>query len=564
MLSLLRILSNLRRDERAATAVIVGLMIPVLVGLAGFTIDVGHLALVQKQLQASADAAALAGGYNIPSSTAIATAKAYSAAGGDKNQLDGGITATMVTGYPVLKCLTTTNVTCSGTELSGGANAIQVQEQASVPMWFAPVLGFASTYTLTATSTASAKGGIGEALNVMIVLDTTRSMETNTDNNCGLGASATREQCALAGVQTLLTGLNPSLDYVGLMAFPGLQSASEASEDYTCGESIPSSGTQTYGNSPIYQIVSLSNNFKTSSSAKTLNTNSNIVAAVGDAGCSSGVTAPGGQGTYYAEAINAAQAALVTLSATQSPPSQNVIVFLSDGGANTTKAETDFDGYIGTCTTNKGVTTCTASTTLTVTSCPNGCQTSTSSSQEAPLAAGQVLTGSGVAAGTTIVKQLSGTTGGVGTYQVSTSQSVGSSASTVTLTTANQVTMNGDTFDENTDQCQQAIAAAQAAAKAGTWVYSIAYGSSTATGGSSTCTTDSTAVISGMGGLSSCTTMQYIANSPTLQPDPSKFYSNNNNGVDCPNSNTIENLVSLFQNLSNNLTEPRLIPNNTT
>ena len=559
-----RALRNLWSDRRGASAVVVGLMIPVLVGLAGFTVDIGHLALVQKKLQASADAAARAGAYNIPNSTAIATTRSYSADSGDNNALTGGVTATMVTGYPVLKCLTTTNVSCAGTELAGGANAVEVQEQAAVPMWFAPVMGFASTYTLTATSTASARGGLGQALNVMIVLDTTNSMETSTDNNCGLGANATREQCALAGVQTLLSGLNPALDYVGLMTFPGLQSASEASKDFTCGESIPSSGTQTYGNSPIYQIVGLGNNFKTSSSAKTLNASSNIVAAVGDAGCSSGVTAPGGQGTYYAEAINAAQAALVALSSTQTPPSQNVIVFLSDGGANSSKAQTDFDGYIGTCTTSKGKSTCVASTTLTVTSCPNGCQTSTTNSEEAPLAAGQVLTGSGIPAGVTIVSQLTGTPGGVGTYQVSQSVSAGTSTSAASLTSANQVTMNGDTFNENTDQCQQAIAAAQAAASAGTWVYSIAYGSSTATGASSTCTSDTTSVISAMSGLSSCTAMQYIANSQHAMPDTSKFYSNNNNGSDCPNSNTIENLVSLFSNLSNSLTEPRLIANNTT
>ena len=559
-----RTLRNFWSDQRGVSAVVVGLMIPVLVGLAGFTVDVGHLALVQKKLQASADAAALAGAYNIPNSTAITTTRSYSAGSGDNNALTGGVTATMVTGYPSLKCLTTTNVACAGTELAGGANAVEVQEQAAVPMWFAPVLGFASTYTLTATSTASARGGLGQALNVMIILDTTNSMQTSTDNSCGLGANATREQCALAGVQTLLSGLNPALDYVGLMAFPGLQNTSEASKDFTCGESIPSSGTQTYGNAPIYQIVGLGNNFKTSSSAKTLNASSSIVAAVGDAGCNSGVSAPGGQGTYYAEAINAAQAALVALSSTQSPPSQNVIVFLSDGGANTTKAETDFDGYIGTCTTSKGKTSCTPSTTLTVTSCPNGCQTSTTSSEEAPLAVGQVLTGSGIPAGATIVSQLTGTPGGVGTYQVSLSLSAGTSASAASLTSANQVTMNGDTFNENTDQCQQAIAAAQAAAKAGTWVYSIAYGSSTATGASSTCTSDTTSVISAMSGLSSCTTMQYIANSQHAMPDTSKFYSNNNNGADCPNSNTIENLVSLFANLSNSLTEPRLIPNNTT
>jgi Flp pilus assembly protein TadG len=556
-------LRDLWSDRRAATGVILALLVPVLIGLAGFTIDIGHLALVQKQLQASTDAAALAGGYSIPSSTAIATADNYSAASGDKNALAGGVTATMVSGYPVLKCLTSTAVGCTGTELAGGANAIEVSGRATVPMWFAQILGFPS-FTLTATSTASARGGAGQALNVMIVLDTTNSMETSTDNNCGLGASATREQCALVGVQTLLSGLNPSLDYVGLMVFPGLQSSTEAADDYTCGQSVGSGGTQTYDASPVYQIVGLSNDFKSSSKATTLNTSSDIVLAVGDAGCASGVTAPGGQGTYYAEAINAAQTALKTLSSAQTPPAQNVIIFLSDGGANSASAETQADGYIGTCAVSHGTTSCSASTTLTVTACPKGCATSTTSSTEGPLAAGQAITGTGLASGTTIVRQLTGATGGVGTYQVNVSQSAGTSSSSVLMVAASPVALDGYSFEQNTDQCQQAIAAAQAAAKAGTWVYSVAYGSSTATGGSSTCTTDSSAIIAGMSGLSSCTTMQYIANSPAAMPDTSKFYSNNNNGVDCPNSNTIENLVTLFSNLSTSLTEPRLIPNNTT
>ncbi|HEX3919060.1 MAG TPA: TadE/TadG family type IV pilus assembly protein [Caulobacteraceae bacterium] len=549
-------------DRRAATAVTVALLTPVLVGSAGFVIDIGHIAVVQRQLQASTDAAALAGGYQIPSNTAVATATTYST----KNA-PTGVTATMVTGYPALKCLTSTGVTCAGTERTGGANAIQVSEQAVVPMWFAQILGF-NNFTVTATSTAGARGGIGEALNVMIVLDTTASMSsgpTSIDNNCGLGSTSTREQCAQAGVKTLLTGLNPSLDYVGLIVFPGLQSSTQASQEYTCGGSLSSSNTQNYGNSPVYTVVGLSNDFKSSSTATTLNATSHLALAVGDGGCSSGISAPGGQSTYYAEAINAAQADLVALSTTQSPPHQNVIVFLSDGAANSSDTDTDVKGYIGTCTTSRsGNTTCTASTTLTVTSCPSGCSASTSSSQDGPLAAGMILTGSGVSAGTTIVKQLpGGTPGGTGTYQLSKSQKVGTSTSASSLTGATPLSINGLSFAQDTNQCQQAIAAAQAAAKAGTWVYSVAYGADTGTGSSSQCTTDNSAVISGMSQLSSCTAMQYIANSPSVYPDKARFYSNNNNGSDCPNSNTIENLVALFTNLSTNLTEPRLIPNNT-
>ncbi len=105
------------------------------------------------------------------------------------------------------------------------------------------------------------------------------------------------------------------------------------------------------------------------------------------------------------------------------------------------------------------------------------------------------------------------------------------------------------------NQCQEAIAAAQAAAAAGTWVYSIAYGSSTATGASSTCTTDTSGPLAG---LSSCTTMQDIASSP------SKFYSDSSGGVDCPGALSISDMVTTFQDISQSLQGPRLIPDNTT
>ncbi len=399
----LRVLRDLWADTRAVTAITITLLVPVLVGLAGFTIDIGHLSLVQKQLQASADAAALAGGYNIPDNTAVTTANTYGGASGKKNALSGGVTATMVSGYPVLRCLTSTGVTCAGTELAGGANAIQVKEQATVPMWFAQILGV-SSYTLTATSTASARGGIGQSLNVMIILDTTQSMSGNTDSACGLGSSSSRLDCAEAGVKALLGGLNPSLDYVGLMVFPGLQSTAEASNASTCGQSTSASNLQQYGNAPVYQIAALNNDFKSSNTGTSLNTGSTIAKSIGQGGtgCSSGIAAPGGEGTYFAQVFTQAQAALSALSASQSPPAQNIIVFLSDGGANATKIVTNFNAYIGTCSP-----TCVASTTLHVTSCQSACANSTTTSQQGPLAAGQTIT-TGAAANTKIVSQLTG------------------------------------------------------------------------------------------------------------------------------------------------------------
>jgi Flp pilus assembly protein TadG len=567
----MRTLRDLWADRRAITAVTVALLVPVLVGLAGFSIDIGHLALIQKELQASTDAAALAGGYNIPVNTAVSTATTYSAGSGDKNAMAGGVSGTMVTGYPKLKCLTTTNVTCVGTELAGGANAIQVSETATVPMWFAQILGFGS-YTLSSTSTASARGGIGESLNVMIILDTTASMSGTIDNGCGLGSSSSRLACAEAGVKALLTGLNPNLDYVGLMVFPGLQSTSEASNAATCGQSTSASDLQQYGNSPVYQIAALNNDFKSSSTATTINTGSTIAKGIGQggSGCTSGISAPGGEGTYFAAPFQQAQAALLALSSTQSPPSQNVIVFLSDGGANATKIQTSYRAWIGAC-----APTCAASTTMTVTSC-SPCAGSTSTAQQGPLAAGDTIT-SGAAAGTTITSQLTGpggctspgvgscTAGATGTYQVSTSQKVGSSGTPASMIAAATMSLNGKTYPQNLDECQQTIDAARAAASAGTWVYSIAYGADNATGD---CTTDTTSIASGITApLSSCTEMANIANSPGHINDLTKFYSNGNNGQVCTNAlaaNTIANLVSLFSNLSTSLTEPRLIPNDTT
>lgn len=520
------------RDQRGVSSIFLAIFIVVFVELAGLTIDFGHAFFVQRALQAQVDAAALAGGYNIPPNTAvsgcsngcgIATANSYSGLSGDKNAASN-ITATMVSGYPVLKCLTSTGVLCVGTELTGGANAIQVKEQSVVPTYFTGIIGIHSL-TVTALATAGAKGGNGQALNVMIVLDTTASMN-DSDNGCGLGNS-TREKCALAGVQALLQGLNPQLDYVGLMVFPGLNSS--PSSNSACN-SPQSSGISPYNTSPAYQIVGLSgsNNFKSSSSTQTLNTNSTIVQATGGGNCS-GVSAIGGVGTYYADAIKAAQTALTAFA---SPHTQNVIVFLSDGDAGSSDIQVNFKATIASTTSKAGVTT----TTMTVNSVTAG---------TGSLSVGQTIAGSGVTAGTTITALGTGT-GGAGTYTLSTASTVTKSTN---MTAANNVTFNGTSYTQNLDQCAQAVSAADAAAAAGTWIYSIAYGGSTSS--SSTCNTDTPAI-------SSCTTMQGIAS------DVSKFYSDDNGGSYCPNATQISNLVTLFQNISTNLTMPRLLPDNTT
>jgi hypothetical protein len=108
--------------------------------------------------------------------------------------------------------------------------------------------------------------------------------------------------------------------------------------EYDCSASTPPKTSiadyQTSSNA-VYQIISSSTDYRTSASATSLNSSSNLTKAVsvpGVAGSScSGISALGGPGTYYASVITAAQTAL---TASHQTGQQNVIVFISDGDAS--------------------------------------------------------------------------------------------------------------------------------------------------------------------------------------------------------------------------------------
>ena len=107
----------------------------------------------------------------------------------------------MVSGYPKLKCLTSTGVSCGGTD---SANAIVVSMQATIPLFFGGFVG-QSSKTITATATAGVRGGVGKSANVMLIVDTTASMNT-TDPGCSV-SGATRLTCAEAGSPDLAPGV---------------------------------------------------------------------------------------------------------------------------------------------------------------------------------------------------------------------------------------------------------------------------------------------------------------------------------------------------------------------
>jgi Flp pilus assembly protein TadG len=456
-----RIISSilrLHRDRSGVVAILAGVLILALVSFSAIVVDLGYLFYAQRSLQSSADSAALAGAQSInvgAGGTAIAMATSYSAVSGDKNA-NANLTVTMASGYPQLKCFTTTGVSCTGPD---SANGIVVVEQATVPLYFARIFGV-SSWQISAISTAGGRGGSARELDVMIILDTTASMN-DPDSSC---AGNTRIACAEAGIRVLLSGLWPCqsnltscgtvtngnvaapLDEVGLMAFPGLTNATQAQYDYDCATS-PAPAIASYAASPVYQIMGLSSDFRTSVATTTLNSSSDMVKAAGGggSGCTQGIQAIGGYGTYYADAITAAQTAL---AGADRPNAQNVIILLSDGGANATSGNM-----------------------------PSG---------------------------------------------------------------------------KSTSECHEAITAAATAAAAGTWVYSVAYGSETSSS-SSTCTDTSA--------ISSCSTMQQIAS------DATKFFADPagvSPACTSPDNPSITDLNSVFQQIGIAATAPRLLPNNTT
>ena len=323
-------------------------MLFILLGMAAMVIDIGRAYFSYRELQDSTDAAALAGAQSLPLATAAVVATQYSSTAVGYNVHANLPNVTMATGYPMIRCLTTLKnegMPCIAPALG---NAITVRQQAPVPMLFASLIGH-RTLTIVATATASMRGSSTTPSNVLIVVDSTASMNSlDADSNC----VTTRIACALAGVQTLLNTLSPcgssfticgtvtsgnvvnAVDKVSLMTFPAVSSAT-AVNDYNCAGAAPAIVPYSYPTLPQYSIVPFSSDYKTSDSVTTLSSSSNIVAAVGAKSKCTGLQAIGGEGTYYAGVVYAAQAALNTASSAQI---QNVMIILSDGDANATSA----------------------------------------------------------------------------------------------------------------------------------------------------------------------------------------------------------------------------------
>lgn len=355
------------RDESAQVLPWMVLLVALFLGFAGLTIDLGHAYVCKAELQASTDAAALAGGTalaapNATTATVTAAARAYSSYATGANATP--VLPSVTFPAPKFECLNTLikqNILCAGSATN--YNAIQVTQTATITTFFIQALNVfkaqpMTSMTLTATSTAAMKGA-GSQYNVALLIDTTGSMGGGDgDGNC----SGTRIVCAQQGAQILLQSLTPctisggssctGYDNVSVFTYPNVDYSS-VSNDYTCTTgkhgttqgtptidpySTPSATATSYAptSGATYQVVGFSHDYSSNnSSGGALSTSSDLSIAVGASGLSGcpGMQAKGGEGTYFAGAVYAALSALYA-EQTSNPGSLNALVILSDGDAN--------------------------------------------------------------------------------------------------------------------------------------------------------------------------------------------------------------------------------------
>jgi Flp pilus assembly protein TadG len=241
------------RNEGGGVAILAAVALPVLAGLGALGVDAGFVFSAQRALQASTDAAALAGAQVIGTGgTVVTAATTYSATG----TLNANANLTSVTAATTLKCYTSIGLACSTNQTpscaaasancagTNGANGVQVVQTAQVPTFFARILGI-NTVNISATASASMRGGVPTPLNVAIIIDTTSSMGSAPTGPAATACSgySTAIACAVDGAQILLGELWPwqagatsgtPVDEAALFVFPPVTNAAQATTDISC------------------------------------------------------------------------------------------------------------------------------------------------------------------------------------------------------------------------------------------------------------------------------------------------------------------------------------------
>lgn len=356
---------RLFREESGQTMVIATVSLIVILAMCGFVVDMGHAIVVNRQLEAGTNAAALAAGQALPATSYSTVGYDYSSESTDDNKYTNlpGVNS-LVAGYCSSYVANTLGISCGG---ATGFNAVVVTQTVTIPTYFISVLGI-DNITLSSTAIAAERGSTPIPYNVAIVLDQTASMSSNRDTDSQCSSYSSRETCAQAGLVTMIENMapcpvtqsscgsvtanssgdggantTPAIDHIALFQFPNAKMGTQ-SNAYACNGSSTSNSTYrltqtnitnydpTTGAADTYLIVGYSSDFKTNPQTSTLSHSSNLVKALGGySGCTPEY-ASGGAGTYYASVLYAAQASL-SVEQKNNPNTENVIVLVSDGDA---------------------------------------------------------------------------------------------------------------------------------------------------------------------------------------------------------------------------------------
>jgi Flp pilus assembly protein TadG len=534
-----RKLQQLLADERGQVLPFVAVAFVVLLGMAGLTIDVGHTFYCNRALQQVADAAALAGAGSMRTATTtsavIAQATSLSGIAGSTNARDSLPNVTLSSGYPALKCFKTLQnqgMACQG---AVPYNAIQIQEQSLVPMYFASLFGL-KTMTVLVSATASSRGGAPSPYNVALVIDTTLSMAF-PDTNCG----STQITCALNGVQILLKNLSPcaatlasctitagvaasSVDRVALFAFPDVSPATVA-QDVTCTTAVPSPTTANRYWSTVQSGTVINFVMPMSPTGATPVTPwSSLPAAMG-------YSFPAAGAVSYVQA----QSDYATYPMTLGTATYQITPFLSD--YRTSNAATTLNPNSVLVKAAGGVI---------------GCGGMASPNYAG--AFGTYYAGAIYAAQAALIAQQAANPGsGNVLILLSDGDSNAPQQNGSNTVMASPATGNGK-YPSWVGECGQAVVAAQFATSQGTQVYSVAYGSEP-TG----CTSDLLA--GSYPNITPCQTMASLASAPQYFFSD---YQQSGSASVCVASQPVVSLNDIFMAISNDLTTARLIPNGTT
>ncbi|MGA7561919.1 MAG: pilus assembly protein TadG-related protein [Desulfobaccales bacterium] len=182
-------IKNFRQNQEGAIAVLVGIMLPVLVGLLALALDLGHVILVKTQMQNAVDAAACGGAIQLQSSQALATSKANALIISNNFNLTPTVTFTQDAHNPSWN--------------PGNAPECNVTLTNAVPTYFMKVLGI-PTVNLTAYAEAiligsSASGPFNYALfsNTNLVLSGNRNIQ---------GSAHANTSFTISGSDNIITG----------------------------------------------------------------------------------------------------------------------------------------------------------------------------------------------------------------------------------------------------------------------------------------------------------------------------------------------------------------------